>query len=61
MFIKFSASMDRTALSTGYTVREIGLVLTAEGEDDLLFSRAVFDPITVAAGEIYQVDYYIYF
>ncbi len=64
MFIKFSAQMDRTALSTGYTVREIGLVLVDSAVSpgpDLLFSRAVFDPITIAPGETYQVEYYLYF
>ena len=64
MFIKFSAEMDRTSLSTGFTVREIGLILEDTSESpaaDLLFSRAVFDPITVAPGEKYQVEYYIYF
>lgn len=64
MFIKFTAQMDRTSLSTGYTVREIGLVLVDSAVSpgaDKLFSRAVFDPITVAPGETYQVEYYLYF
>jgi hypothetical protein len=65
MFIKFSAEMDRTNKSNGFTVREIGLVIKDTRETgagpDLLFSRAVFDPITVAPGEKYQVEYYIYF
>jgi hypothetical protein len=63
MFVRFTAEMDRSAESTGYTIREIGLIMESseESEGDLLFSRAVFDPITVAPGEKYQVEYYIYF
>jgi hypothetical protein len=60
MFIKFNAEMDRTSEATGFTVREIGLIMTKE-EEDLLFSRVVFDPITVSPGERYEIEYYIYF
>lgn len=61
MFVKFSGEIDLTTASEGYTVKELGLILTADGEDDDLFSRVVFDPIVVAATETYTVEYYIYF
>jgi hypothetical protein len=59
-YLKFTASVDRTNKATGYTLREIGLFITFE-ELSTLFSRVVFDPIPIAAGERYEVEYYIYF
>lgn len=46
-----------------FTLREIGLYLTKDSEDNnnILFSRVVFDPIPLAADDTYSVDYYIYF
>jgi hypothetical protein len=61
MFIKFSGEVDLTTASEGYTVKELGLILTAEDEDDDLFSRIVFDPIVIGATDTYTVEYYIYF
>lgn len=59
-YIKFRASIDRTAADTGYTFNELGLIMTSENSS-LLFSRVVFDPITVGSSERYEVEYYIYF
>jgi hypothetical protein len=62
-FIKFRAGIDRTASDTGYTLNEIGLIMTSSGSGEaaLLFSRVVFDPVTVGSSERYEVEYYIYF
>jgi len=64
-YLKFTASLDRTNQSTGYTLREIGLIIKTDpsnnNETGLLFYRVVFDPIPIAAGEKYEVEYYIYF
>jgi hypothetical protein len=59
-YLKFTANVDRINEATGYTLREIGLYLTS-GLIFTLFSRIVFDPIPIAAGEKYEVEYYIYF
>jgi len=64
MFIKFRAILDRTNQQTGYTARELGFMLKDFGASpgqDLLFSRVVFDPITIGASEKYELEYYIYF
>jgi len=60
VFLKFKASVDRTNENLGYTLREIGLYMSLE-LSFVLFSRVVFDPIPIAAGEKYEVEYYIYF
>jgi hypothetical protein len=62
MFIRFRAVLDRANQQTGYTAKELGFMLkdTSNGED-LLFSRIVFDPITIGASEKYELEYYIYF
>jgi len=59
-YIKFRAGIDRTSSDTGYTLNEIGLIMTREN-DSLLFSRVVFDPVTIGSSERYEVEYYIYF
>jgi hypothetical protein len=64
MFIKFNAVLDRAIDAASYTASELGLVLkdtAASPGPDLLFSRIVFDPITIGAGERYELEYYIYF
>jgi hypothetical protein len=63
MFMKFRGSVNRSDSQSGYTVRELGLVLTNPDNEqqDQLFSRIVFDPITIAPGESYEVEYYVYF
>ena len=58
--IKFTASLDRTNKDLGFVLRELGLIIT-NGATTSLFSRVVFDPIPVAAGEKYTVEYFIYF
>jgi hypothetical protein len=45
---------------SGRVIRELGLFLS-DDSNDKLFSRVVFDPIPVEAGETYDIDYYIYF
>jgi hypothetical protein len=45
---------------SGTVIRELGLFLSNDSNDKL-FSRVVFDPIPVEAGETYDIDYYIYF
>lgn len=65
--VQFRAIVDRTESIDGLNISEIGLVikeLDINGEETLnetLFSRVVFDTIPVAAGETYEVNYYIYF
>jgi hypothetical protein len=64
--IKFKAIADLTNSLTGITIKELGLLAkkfegNIETNDETLFSRAVFDSIPVAAGEKYEVEYYIYF
>jgi hypothetical protein len=64
MFIRFRAILDRTGEATGYTARELGLMLSKDDGQfgqDLLFSRIVFDPITIGASEKYELEYFIYF
>jgi len=45
----------------GTVIRELGLFLSDTGDNNKLFSRVVFDPISIEAGETYDIDYYIYF
>jgi hypothetical protein len=64
MFVKFRATLDRTGRQTGYTAKELGFMLkdtSSSPGPDLLFSRIVFDPITIGASEKYELEYYIYF
>jgi hypothetical protein len=62
MFIRFRAELSRVDKTTGYAATEVGLFITSTGDTTgLLFSRAVFDPITIGPGETYEIDYYIYF
>jgi hypothetical protein len=64
MFVKFRATLDRTGKQTGYTAKELGFMLkdtSSSPGPDLLFSRIVFDPITIGASEKYELEYYIYF
>jgi hypothetical protein len=61
-YIKIVARVDNTASGENFTLAEIGLFLTKV--DDLtkfLFSRVVFDPIPIGSGDVYEVEYYIYF
>jgi hypothetical protein len=58
LFIIFKASV---VLTESFTIRELGLFLTKALSEDKLFSRLVFDPISLEAGETYTIDYYLYF
>jgi hypothetical protein len=59
-FLKFKALLNLSSSTTGYELREIGLIMTTNS-DSKLFSRVVFDTIPIIAGENYEVEYYIYF
>jgi len=64
--IVFKGTIDNKTSSPGYSVKELGLYITDTIDDDpistkLLFSRVVFDPIPVASGDEYEIEYYIYF
>jgi hypothetical protein len=64
--IQIKAIVDRVNSAEGINISEIGLVIEELDEGvstgtETLFSRVVFDTIPVAAGEIYEVNYYIYF
>lgn len=58
IYVKFTAELDLSSSDSGYQVEEFGLFI---GEGATLFSRIVFDPIIVAPGEKYEIEYYLYF
>jgi len=69
MYVVIKATIDNTDAQQGFLAEELGLLLTKEdtiptGNDELnekLFSRVTFDPVPVASGDKYEVEYYIYF
>jgi hypothetical protein len=60
-YIKIIARVDNTSSGENFTVHELGLFLTHATEDSVMFSRVVFDPIPIGSGDVYEVEYYIYF
>jgi hypothetical protein len=60
-YIKIVASVDNTSSGDNFTIHELGLFLTKADNPSILFSRVVFDPIPVGSGDVYEVEYYIYF
>jgi hypothetical protein len=67
--IVIKAKLDNTNAPSGFLAEELGLFLTKEeivpiaagSVNQALFSRVTFDPIPVASGDTYLLEYYIYF
>jgi hypothetical protein len=56
-------NLDKTSLGVVQDtfLSELGLVLTENGQSDVLFSRLTFDAIPLTADHSYEIKYYIYF
>jgi hypothetical protein len=61
LFVKFRGIVDRSSQNIGYTMRELGLLMSSPTGQELLFSRIVFDPVIIGPGERYEIEYFIYF
>lgn len=60
VYVEYAFTGLGTGLDVTHRVNELGLFIK-QGNDDILFSRLVFDPVVIGKDNIYNIKYRIYF
>lgn len=60
VYVEYEFTELGTGFNATHRVNELGLFIK-QGNDDILFSRLVFDPVVIGKDNIYNIKYRIYF